>query len=62
MGWGWVSEVLKGLALVLKAFFGMDTPQELEVKNVSSPEKILPSKSDVYRDLGLSDSGSNSKD
>ena len=50
--WGWVSEILRGLAFILKALFGLDRPEETEVKREESPGLRRPD-ADYLRELGV---------
>jgi hypothetical protein len=38
--WGWVSEILKGLALGLKILFGLDKPAETKINEKPVPDAL----------------------
>jgi hypothetical protein len=53
MGWGWVSELLKGLALVFKQLFGTDKPTKVVVRDDPPVGPVVLSDEQFFDDLGL---------
>ena len=60
--WGWVSEILKGLAHVLKIIFGTDQIHKNTIIDKDPGLVPGPSRSRVLRDLGVRESGPQSGD
>jgi len=58
---GWISEIIKGIAHLLKVFFGMDKPEEKEIKDAPTPDALKPTDDELDAGLGMHNNRSENK-
>jgi len=64
MGWGWLSQLIKGLGELLKVIFGTDKPAKIEIRDDPPIGPIVWTDDEFFDQFGMrrSDAGTDHKD